>query len=102
MCVLPHSAKRNSTETHHRPHRKVDSARDENRCKRERKQTDFCAETNALEEIVQRKKIASRDAEHDDLDCDQDLKHDLLSAFRVHRKLCELHPPSSPAADRID
>src|ERR1700693_2513940 len=86
MCVLPHSAEGNSAETHHRSHRKVDSARDENRCKCERKQTDFCAETNALEEIVQRKEIPARDAEQDDLERDQDPKHNLLSAVRFHRE----------------
>jgi len=100
---MPHGPKANSTETHHRPHRKVDSARDENWCKCEGKQTDLCAETNAFEEIVQRKEIPARDAEQDDLERDQDPKHHLLSAVRFHmERLRELHPPSSPAADCLD
>src|SRR5580704_11817365 len=86
MRVMPHGAKANSTETHHRSHRKIDSARDENRCKCERKQTDFHAETNALEEIVQRKEIPAGDAKQDDLECDQDAERHFLSAVRFHKK----------------
>ena len=83
---MPHGAKANCTETHHRAHRKIDSARDENWSKCEGEQTDLGAETNALEEIVQRKEIPARDAEQDDLERDQDRKRYLLSAVRFQMK----------------
>jgi len=92
MCITPHGAKANRTETHHRLHREVDSARDENGCKCEGKQTDLGAETNALEEIVQGKEIPARDAEQDDLERDQDRKHLLLSAVRFHMKATRTPP----------
>lgn len=67
-CASRHNAHHNRRKSHHRTDRKIDSARNNDRCHHEREQTDLDRKTRNFKPVSGSKKIVARKTEKRDFD----------------------------------